>query len=99
MVVVPRTALLQTGERAVVFVRGADGALEPREVLVGMVAANEVEIVSGVQAGEVVVSSASFLIDAESNLGASADAMPGMDMSAPATSSPSAAPDPALGRQ
>ena len=79
MIVVPRTAVLQTGERSVVFIRRGDGALEPRRVQVGMVSGNEVEIVTGVQSGDVVVSSASFLIDAESNLGASMDAMDAMD--------------------
>jgi Cu(I)/Ag(I) efflux system membrane fusion protein len=38
------------------------------------------EIVSGLEAGEVVVSSATFLIDAESNLGAAMEMLPGMDM-------------------
>jgi membrane fusion protein, copper/silver efflux system len=76
--VVPRTAVLQTGQRAVVFVRGADGMLTPREVRVGLAVGNDLELLSGLQVGEQVVSSASFLIDAESNLGASLEAMQGM---------------------
>lgn len=77
---VPRSAVLQTGERALVFVRRADGMLEPREVTLGLAAGDVIEIRSGLAAGEVVVSSATFLIDAESNLGAAMAAMPGMEM-------------------
>jgi len=69
-VVVPRSAVLETGERALVFVEGADGSLEPREVRPGRVSGREVEILLGLRAGERVVSTASFLVDAESNLGA-----------------------------
>lgn len=73
--VVPRTAVLQTGERAVVFVREANGTLSPRAVTVGLAEGDVIEIIAGLSAGDVVVSSASFLIDAESNLGASLGAM------------------------
>ncbi|MGK7312866.1 MAG: efflux RND transporter periplasmic adaptor subunit [Candidatus Longimicrobiales bacterium M2_2A_002] len=69
---VPRTAVLHTGERAVVFVRHGDsGRLVPHEVTTGLVAGSEIEILAGLEEGMRVVSSASFLIDAESNLGAS----------------------------
>jgi Cu(I)/Ag(I) efflux system membrane fusion protein len=74
-VVVPRTAVLRTGERALVFVRAADGTLVPREVGAGLAVGNDVEITAGLVVGEVVVASASFLIDAESNLRATVDAM------------------------
>lgn len=73
VVVVPRTAVLSTGERDVVFVRGSGGVLEPREVTPGLPAGREIEILAGLEAGEVVVSSAGFLIDAEANLGAAMD--------------------------
>jgi Cu(I)/Ag(I) efflux system membrane fusion protein len=66
--------VLQTGERSLVFVRGPDGALVPRDVRVGLATGGDVEIVSGLSDGEVVVSSANFLIDAESNLAASVGA-------------------------
>ncbi len=80
---VPRAAVLFTGERAVVFVRHPDGTLMPQDVVTGLVAGNDIEIVSGLEEGQQVVTSASFLIDAESNLGASMGSMPGMDMGAP----------------
>lgn len=77
--VVPRTAVLHTGERSVVFVRHADGRLVPHEITTGLVAGREVEVLAGLEAGQRVVSSASFLIDAESNLGASMADMEGLE--------------------
>ncbi|HEX9564493.1 MAG TPA: efflux RND transporter periplasmic adaptor subunit [Gemmatimonadaceae bacterium] len=85
VVSVPRSAVLATGERVIAFVRMDDGMLEPREVELGMTSDDRVEIMRGLKAGEVVVSSATFLVDAESNLGAAMGAMinmPGMDMGA-----------------
>jgi Cu(I)/Ag(I) efflux system membrane fusion protein len=79
---VPRSAVLATGTRTLVFVKGADGILSPREVELGGNTDDRVEILRGLTAGETVVSSATFLIDAESNLGAALGAMtnmPGMD--------------------
>ncbi|MFH1765723.1 MAG: efflux RND transporter periplasmic adaptor subunit [Gemmatimonadota bacterium] len=75
---VPRTAVLRTGERSVVFHRMSNGQLHPVEVVTGLSVGDQVQVLSGLQEGNVVVSSATFLIDAESNLGA---AMAGMDMS------------------
>ncbi|MDA0328094.1 MAG: efflux RND transporter periplasmic adaptor subunit [Gemmatimonadetes bacterium] len=67
--VVPRSSVLVTGERALVFVQASDGALHPREVVPGRTAGQLMEILSGLAAGERIVSSAAFLVDAESNLG------------------------------
>ena len=80
---VPRSAVLATGTRVFVFVKGADGMLTPREVELGGNTDDRVEIRRGVKAGETVVASATFLIDAESNLGSALGAManmPGMDV-------------------
>jgi membrane fusion protein, copper/silver efflux system len=66
---IPRSAVLQTGERSLVFVRETDGALTPREVRIGFATTDHVEILDGLKTGDVVVASANFLIDAESNLG------------------------------
>lgn len=74
-VIVPQTAVLNTGARSVVFVRRSDGALVPREVETGLAAGDRVEVLEGLEAGETVVSSAAFLIDAESSLGAAMQAM------------------------
>ena len=65
---VPRSAVMATGERSVVFVQDADGTLIPRAVTTGFPGNGEIEILTGLTEGEVVVSSANFLIDAESNL-------------------------------
>ena len=72
---VPRSAVLQTGERTIAFVRMPDGSLAPREIKVGVATTEHVEVLSGITAGEVVVASASFLVDAESNLGAALNSM------------------------
>jgi Cu(I)/Ag(I) efflux system membrane fusion protein len=68
--VVPRSAVLSTGPRALVFVQAEDGALVPREVVPGRTSGRSVQVLEGLEPGERVVSSAAFLVDAESNLGA-----------------------------
>jgi Cu(I)/Ag(I) efflux system membrane fusion protein len=85
---VPRSAVLSTGERNLVFVRRADGMLQPREVAVGIANDERIEILRGLGVGDTVVASGTFLVDAESNLGTVMGGMgdmPGMDMTAPAT--------------
>ncbi|HET9582379.1 MAG TPA: efflux RND transporter periplasmic adaptor subunit [Gemmatimonadota bacterium] len=78
--VLPREAVHATGERAWVFVRGPDEMLVAREVETGLVTGREIEVLSGLEAGETVVASANFLIDAESSMGSAIEAMPGMEM-------------------
>ena len=78
---VPRTAVLQTGERTMVFHRMSNGQLHPMEVVTGLSSGDQIQILSGLTEGTVVVSSATFLIDAESNLGAAMAGMAGMDHS------------------
>ena len=88
---VPRSAVLSTGERSIVFVRDAGGMLAPREVALGATNDTRIEILRGLAAGETVVASATFLIDAESNLGTALGGMgnmPGMDVSTPPTALP-----------
>ncbi len=77
---IPRSAVLSTGERSVVFRRSSDGVLHPTEIQVGRRNRDFIEVISGLSVGDQVVSSANFLIDAESNLGAAMAAMGGMDM-------------------
>ena len=93
---VPRSAVLSTGERSIVFVRGANGQLAPREVSVGASNDERVEILRGVRAGETVVASATFLVDAESNLGTALGGMgdmPGMELTTPPKPLDAPAPD------
>ena len=76
---VPRSAVVQTGERAVVFVDEGKGALRPVEVVTGRASGDYVEVISGLEAGQRVVTSAQFLLDSESNLAEVMKSMPGMD--------------------
>ncbi|MBX6362858.1 MAG: efflux RND transporter periplasmic adaptor subunit [Gemmatimonadetes bacterium] len=78
--VVPRSAVLTTGERALVFVRHDDGMLMPHEVKTGLAVGDSIQVLAGIWDGATVVSSAGFLVDAESNLGAALQSMPGMEM-------------------
>ncbi|MDP1858060.1 MAG: efflux RND transporter periplasmic adaptor subunit [Gemmatimonadaceae bacterium] len=84
---VPRSAVLATGERSLVFVRLKDGRLEPRPVTIGLSTDTQTQILGGLAVGDTVVKSATFLVDAESNLGSALGgmgSMPGMDMTPPA---------------
>ena len=73
----PASAIIRTGERAMAFVDMGDGWLMPHEVETGRVGAEFVEILSGLEAGQRVVTSAHFLLDSESNLGEVVRAMMG----------------------
>ena len=65
---VPENAVLDTGTRQTVLVDKGEGRFEPREVKVGQRGGGYVEVRDGLKEGEPVVTSANFLIDAESNL-------------------------------
>jgi membrane fusion protein, copper/silver efflux system len=67
-VTVPESAVVQTGERALVFVDQGGGRYEPREIALGRRVGAAYEVRSGVSAGERVVVSANFLLDSESSL-------------------------------
>jgi Cu(I)/Ag(I) efflux system membrane fusion protein len=85
---VPRSAVLVTGERNLVFLKGGDGHFIPREVTLGLTTDDRIQVLHGLSAGDTVVASATFLIDAESNLASQLGGMgnmPGMDMTAPDT--------------
>jgi len=65
---VPESAVLDSGTRQAVLVDKGEGRFEPREVKLGRRGGGYVEITEGVSEGDAVVTSANFLIDAESNL-------------------------------
>uniref|UniRef100_A0A831XFQ7 Efflux RND transporter periplasmic adaptor subunit n=1 Tax=Geobacter metallireducens TaxID=28232 RepID=A0A831XFQ7_GEOME len=67
-VVVPATAVMDTGRRQVVWVQVKEGAFEPRDVKVGQRAGDEVQILSGLRKGELVAVTGAYLIDSESQL-------------------------------
>ena len=66
--VVARTALLSTGTRDLVWVEVAPNLFEPREVVIGLVGENGVQILSGLHEGERIAIRGGFLIDSESQL-------------------------------
>ena len=75
---VPADAVLDAGERKTVFVDRGNGFLEPRQVKVGERMGDRIQILSGLNAGERIVTSGNFLIDSESQMKAAAAGMGGM---------------------
>ncbi len=71
---VPTSTVIDSGSRQVVLVVKGEGRFEPRAVKLGRRGDGYVEVLDGVSAGEEVVTSATFLIDAESNLKAALQA-------------------------
>jgi Cu(I)/Ag(I) efflux system membrane fusion protein len=67
---VPESAVLTAGARRLVFLDLGEGRLAPREVEVGSSAGGFVEVLAGLEEGERVVTSGTFLVAAESRLGA-----------------------------
>jgi RND family efflux transporter MFP subunit len=80
---VPTAAVINTGERSMVFVDMGGGQLMPQEVETGRAAGDFTEILAGVEPGQRVVTSAQFILDSESNLAEVMKSMVGMggDMS------------------
>ena len=72
--VIPASAVLQSGTRAVAFVDHGGGNLEPREIILGGRASDDLVVSRGLSEGETVITSANFLIDSESELQAAAGA-------------------------
>ena len=95
---VPASAVINTGERSLLFVDMGGGKLMPHDVEIGQEAGDWVEVLAGVEPGQRVVTSAQYLLESESNLAdvmrammgqtGSGDMpdMPGMSM--PATTTP-----------
>jgi Cu(I)/Ag(I) efflux system membrane fusion protein len=73
-IAVPTSAVIDSGTRQVVLVAKGEGRFEPRAVKLGRRGDGYVEVLDGVDKGEEVVTSATFLIDAESNLKAALQA-------------------------
>jgi Cu(I)/Ag(I) efflux system membrane fusion protein len=68
VIAVPDNAVIDSGAKQVVLVAKGDGRFEPRVVKLGRRGEGYVEITEGLKPEEKVVTSANFLIDAESNL-------------------------------
>jgi Cu(I)/Ag(I) efflux system membrane fusion protein len=72
--VVPTSAVIDSGTRQVVIVAKGEGRFQPRSVKLGIRGSDRIEILDGVSEGEEVVTAGNFLIDAESNLKAALQA-------------------------
>jgi len=67
-IAVPQQAVLRTGQRSVVVVDLGGGRFAPRNVEVGFEAEGFSQILSGIEEGDMLVTSAQFLVDSESKL-------------------------------
>ena len=72
---IPTDAVIQSGTQSVVFVGLAEGKFRPVEIKLGTGDSQYVEVLSGLQEGDAVVTRANFLIDSESRLRASLAAL------------------------
>jgi Cu(I)/Ag(I) efflux system membrane fusion protein len=68
VVAVPDSAVIDDGGQQLVLVAKGEGRFEPRPVKLGRRGEGYREVVEGVGEGEEIVTTATFLIDAESNL-------------------------------
>ena len=66
--VIPASAVLQAGTRAIAFIDHGNGNLEPRTIETGPQLDDSIVVLNGLKAGERVVSSANFLVDSEAQL-------------------------------
>ncbi len=68
-VVIPRSAVINSGKRQVVYLALGDGSYSPREVTTGAVGDDDmVEVVSGLNTRDRVVVSGQFMLDSETRL-------------------------------
>ncbi len=65
---VPKSAVIDSGERQIVLRVVGEGKFQPQPVKLGLRGSEAVEILEGLEAGSEVVVAANFLIDSESNL-------------------------------
>jgi RND family efflux transporter MFP subunit len=92
---VPASAVFQSGTRQLVFLNHGNGSLEPKEITVGPRIGDDFIVLKGLEAHQSIVTSASFLIDSESQLQAAAGSFvpppPGTGGNAPTAKAPAAA--------
>jgi Cu(I)/Ag(I) efflux system membrane fusion protein/cobalt-zinc-cadmium efflux system membrane fusion protein len=70
--VVPASAVFQTGTRELVFLDHGNGSFEPKEVSLGARVGDEFVVLKGLKEHQQIVTSGNFLLDSESQLQASA---------------------------
>jgi len=81
---VPGDAVIRTGQYDYVYVQTEPDRFEPRRVTTGSSRDGRVQVLSGVAAGERVVTRGSFMLDSESRLKASLEAGPSSPEAVPA---------------
>ncbi|MGA2527248.1 MAG: efflux RND transporter periplasmic adaptor subunit [Smithellaceae bacterium] len=65
---IPESAVIDTGKGMVAYVDLGNGAFEPREIKAGLRGDGYIEVLRGLKNGDKVVSSANFLVDSEAQL-------------------------------
>jgi Cu(I)/Ag(I) efflux system membrane fusion protein/cobalt-zinc-cadmium efflux system membrane fusion protein len=93
--IVPASAVFQSGTQQLVFLNHGNGSLEPKEITVGPRVGNDFIVLEGLEPHQSIVTSASFLIDSESQLqsaaGSFAPPPPGAGANAPQPDAPASA--------
>jgi hypothetical protein len=90
--VIPASAVFQSGTRQLVFLNHGNGSLEPKEITAGPRVGNDFVVLKGLNAHQSIVTSASFLIDSESQLQAAAGSFVPPPSGAGSNASPANAP-------
>jgi Cu(I)/Ag(I) efflux system membrane fusion protein len=75
---IPQEAIIESGQKQVVFLHLGGGKLEPRQIKTGLKTGELTEVLAGLKEGEHIVTSANFLIDSESRLKSVVESMGGM---------------------
>jgi Cu(I)/Ag(I) efflux system membrane fusion protein len=68
LLLLPRNAVVHTGDADLVYVQAASGGWVPRRVTVGRDFGDQVEITAGLKQGETVAGTAGFMLDSEAQL-------------------------------
>ena len=71
VIVIPREALIRTGNDERVIISIGDGKFQPRDITAGIESGEFVEVIKGLNVGDKIVTSGQFLIDSEASLKAS----------------------------
>ena len=71
-IAIPEDAIIDTGERKIVFVAHDGGHFEPRDIEVGISLDGLVQVLTGLKEGESIAQTGQFLLDSESRLRAAA---------------------------
>jgi Cu(I)/Ag(I) efflux system membrane fusion protein len=82
--VIPESAIVDTGDRKLVFLDRPDGRLEPRAIETGIRMPDGYQVTKGLAKGDRVVTAANFLLDSESSLKAALSAISASSSASPA---------------